>query len=191
MPPLSVRPPGGSSVGAVPPLLRTPGPPSSPPASPRTGTARSRPPEGGGMKLNHDTPPPRPDPGCWGGGGAKSVGPSRCANPAALRSPPFPPRLISGRGERAASFKCFWRHCDGDGDVCGCRRVMLFWGSRFGRRRGKPRRMRFSKRLRGPQHHPQGSGQAFLETLVPEGILVLCNIFRGFSLHGQAKVTQS
>ena len=190
MPPLSVRPPGGSSVGAVPPLLRTPGPPSSPPASPRTGTARSRPPEGGGMKLNHDPPPPPPALIRVAGGG-KSVGPSRCANPAALRSPPFPPRLISGRGERAASFKCFWRHCDGDGDVCGRRRVMLFWGSRFGRRRGKPRRMRFSKRLRGPQHHPQGSGQAFLETLVPEGILVLCNIFRGFSLHGQAKVTQS
>lgn len=38
---------------------------------------------------------------------------------------------------------------------------------------------------------PREAGQAFLETLVPRGILVLCNIFRGFSLHGQAKVTQS
>lgn len=38
---------------------------------------------------------------------------------------------------------------------------------------------------------PQGSGQAFLETLLQKGILVLCNIFRGFSLHVQPKVTQS
>ena len=91
MPPLSVRPPGGSSVGAVPPLLRTPGPPSSPPASPRTGTARSRPPEGGGMKLNHD-PPPGPDPGCWGGGGkVRGPFPVRKSRGPAQPSLPSPP----------------------------------------------------------------------------------------------------
>lgn len=38
---------------------------------------------------------------------------------------------------------------------------------------------------------PRGSRQAFLETLLKKGILVLCNIFRGFSLHVQLKVTQS
>lgn len=38
---------------------------------------------------------------------------------------------------------------------------------------------------------PQGSGQAFLDALLQKAILVLCNIFRGFSLHVQPKVTQS
>lgn len=38
---------------------------------------------------------------------------------------------------------------------------------------------------------PQGSGQTFLDASLQKAILVLCNIFRGFSLHVQPKVTQS
>lgn len=38
---------------------------------------------------------------------------------------------------------------------------------------------------------PQGCGQAFLDASLQKGILVLCNIFRGFALHVQPKVTQS